>query len=68
MGEVSMRKTSDNPVLREQLLREPTVIPSTRLPPVVSPIGLSSERQWYLHDRIQQFCPDECKDLTSIAI
>ena len=64
MGEVSMRKTSDDPVVREQLLRDPTVAPSSRLPPLVSPIGLSSERQWYLYDRIRQFCPDECKDLT----
>uniref|UniRef100_A0A1X7V5S4 Uncharacterized protein n=1 Tax=Amphimedon queenslandica TaxID=400682 RepID=A0A1X7V5S4_AMPQE len=64
MGEVSMRKTSDDPVVREQLLIEPTVIPSTGLPPVVSPICLSSEQQWYLYDRILQFCPDECKDLT----
>uniref|UniRef100_A0A1X7TU11 DUF7869 domain-containing protein n=1 Tax=Amphimedon queenslandica TaxID=400682 RepID=A0A1X7TU11_AMPQE len=57
MGEVSTIKTSDDPVVREQLLREPSVIPSTCLPPVVSPTGLSSEQQWYLYDRIRQFCP-----------
>uniref|UniRef100_A0A1X7T2I0 Uncharacterized protein n=1 Tax=Amphimedon queenslandica TaxID=400682 RepID=A0A1X7T2I0_AMPQE len=53
MGEVSIIRTSDDPVVREQLLREPTIIPSTCLPPVVSPTGLSSERQWYLYDMIR---------------
>ena len=55
---------TDDSVMREQLLRDPTVIPSSSLPPVVLPIGMSSERQWYLYDKIRQFCPDECKDLT----
>ena len=64
LGEVSMRKTSDDSVMREQLLRDPTVIPSSSLPAVVLPIGMSSQRQWYLYDKIRQFCPDECKDLT----
>ena len=34
------------------------------LPSVVSPKGLSAERQWYLHDSICPFCPDGDKDIT----
>ena len=30
---------------------------------VIVPPGLSLERQWYLHDKIREFCPDHCKDL-----
>lgn len=34
------------------------------LPPVVHPSGLSSERQWYLHDKIREYCAEESRDLT----
>ena len=29
----------------------------------ISPPGLSLERQWYLRDRICDFCPEDCRDL-----
>ena len=34
------------------------------LPPVVPPKGLTSERLWYLYDKIRRYCRDKCKDLT----
>ena len=34
------------------------------LPQVVPPKGLTSERQWYLYDKIRRYCREECKDLT----
>ena len=38
-----------------------TIMP-TDLPPVVTPSGLSAERQWYLFDSIQEYCPETCRD------
>ena len=37
---------------------------SDELPPVLPPAGLSLQRQWYLHDKIREFCPDNLKDTT----
>jgi hypothetical protein len=34
------------------------------LPPVLPPAGLSLQRQWYLHDKIREFCPDDLQDIT----
>lgn len=36
---------------------------SSDLPSVVDPEGLSLTRQWYLHDKIREFCPSEVQDL-----
>ena len=36
---------------------------SDELPPVLPPAGLSLQRQWYLHDKIREFCPDNLKKL-----
>ena len=32
-------------------------------PNVIQPPGLSPELQWYLYERIRQFCPDNTKDI-----
>ena len=34
-----------------------------RSPPVVTPEGLSSQRQWYLYNKIREFVPIEAQDL-----
>jgi len=58
-------KTSSDDVERcIKLLKDLTWRPSaSNLPPVIIPQGLSLERQWYLFDRIREFCSDETKDL-----
>ena len=33
------------------------------LPPIITPPGLSLERQQYLFNKIREFCPQECQDL-----
>ena len=33
------------------------------MPPVIKPQGLSLERQWYLYNKIREFCADEAKDV-----
>lgn len=35
----------------------------TELPPIITPPGLSKERQQYLFDKIREYCPLECQDI-----
>ena len=37
--------------------------PSSDLPNTISPEGLSLTRQWYLYEKIREFCPPEVQDL-----
>ena len=62
-GMVLLKETSDSPVTKERHLRDDNDIPS-ELPPTVTPSGLSNERQWYLYDKIREFCPEGSRDLT----
>ena len=45
------------------LLKEPWDVDSDTLPNIVPPHGLIIERQWYLHEQIRPFCPDEDKSV-----
>ena len=36
----------------------------SQLPPRVVPKGLSPQRQWYLYDKIREFCPEEDREIT----
>ena len=63
-GMVMVRETTAGPERCIKLLKDPSWKPSpTKLPPVVTPSGLSIERQWYLFDKIREYCPDSKKDL-----
>ena len=62
-GMVMVRETTAGPERCIKLLKDPSWKPSpTELPPVVIPSGLSIERQWYLFDKIREYCPDS-KDI-----
>ena len=62
-GIVKVKETSGSSVTDLNLLKNDK--PSRNdLPPLVAPRGLSAERQWYLYDRIRQFCPESCKNTT----
>ena len=37
--------------------------PDKELPPIVPPPGLSMEWRKYLFDKIQEFCPPQCRDI-----
>ena len=37
---------------------------SDKLPSVLTPAGLSLQSQWYLYEKIREFCPDSLKDIT----
>ena len=63
--EVVVREYSDTPEQHVSIVRDTTWIPSsTVLPPVCKPVGLSSDRQWYLFDKIREYCADNAKDLS----
>ena len=65
-GTVYVREHADTPELEISLMKDtscwspdPQILPS-----IVSPKGLSAERQWYLYENIRRFCPDADKDTT----
>ena len=63
-GTVFVKTSSDDCERQIQLLKDLTWKPTAdELPGVVVPNGLSLERQWYLFDKIREFCSDETKDL-----
>ena len=63
-GKVKVANEVDGIERTITLLKDPSWTPTPEgLPDVIVPPGLSLERQWYLHDKIREFCPDHCKDL-----
>ena len=63
-GLVAARHVVDGPVTQFNLLKEDTQIMEDELPNVLHPKGMSSERKWYLYEKIRSFCRYECKDVT----
>ena len=61
-GKVFVRGQSDTPQVTHNIPKEPWPPDITELPDIVPPRGLSAERQWYLHEQIRPFCPDDDKD------
>ena len=63
-GVVFVKNTSND--LKERkinLLKSTTWRPTpTNLPERIIPMGLSLERQWYLYQKIHDFCPDNVQD------
>ena len=63
-GYVFVKSSSDSPETKIKLLKDTTWKPDKHvLPEVITAPGLSVERQWYLFNKIREFCPDEVKDL-----
>ena len=58
-GTVTVREYSDS-LENVYVLTHSTL---NGLPETVHPRGLSLERQWYLHDKIREFCAPETRDL-----
>ena len=63
-GHVFVRSISNSPEVDVKLLKDDWNPDHTELPEQIMPSGLTLNRQWYLHNKIREFCPDECKDLT----
>ena len=63
-GSVFVRKSKSDPEKEIKMLSDPFWRPSyNELPDVIIPPGLSPERQWYLYDKIREFCSEESRDL-----
>ena len=63
-GHVFVRHKSDSLEVDMKLLKDDWSPDPTDLPERVMPSGLSLTRQWYLFNKIREYCPDECKDTT----
>ena len=63
-SEIQLKQSVDSSTVKMTLLRSPSVIPPDTLPPVISPRGLSPERQWYLFDKIREYCRLQLQDIT----
>ena len=64
-GVVYVRVHSDEAEVKITLLKNKDWCPDpSLLPHQIMPKGLSTERQWYLFDKIREFCPEEDQDVT----
>ncbi len=63
-GVVYVKYQWDTAENKQELLKTTWVPNSSSLPDTVIPKGLSSERQWYLFEKIRPFCPLEDQDMT----
>ena len=63
-GVVYARKHSDTPEVKVNLLRGPWSPDPNEYPTQTIPKGLSAERQWYLFEKIREFCPEDDMDVT----
>ena len=64
LGVVIVKEYNDSAETEFRLLKDDWIPNPDVYPDVVTPKGLSLERQWYLYDSIRQFCPEEDKDIT----
>ena len=63
-GAVFVKNACDDKERKMNLLKSTTWRPTpTTLPAYITPPGLSLERQWYLFNKIRDFCPDNAKDI-----
>ena len=60
---LTLRKYSNTTETTVDVLKSTCTCIPTNLPEIIQPKGLSLDRQWYLHDKIRQFCSDDYKDL-----
>ena len=63
-GVVYARKHSDTPEVKVNLLKGPWSPDPNEYPTQIIPKGLSAERQWYLFEKIREFCPEGDMDVT----
>lgn len=62
-GSVTLKMYADSSEETITLLKDEWQPQSDLLPPVISPPGLSPERQWYLYDHIRDYCTPSTRDI-----
>ena len=55
-GKVLLCCVADGPVTEVNILKVNSALVCNDIPPLVPPKGLTSERQWYLYDKIRRYC------------
>ncbi len=63
-GDVYVKERSDGQESQHSVLKPGVIFDPNELPSVVHPAGLSLQRQWYLYDKIREFCPEPDRDVT----
>ena len=63
-GELIVQKTCSDVPSGIKFLKDAQCVFMDILPEVVQPRGLTAERQWYLYEKIREFCPGASKDKT----
>ena len=63
-GELIVQKSCSDVPSRIKFLKNAQFVFPDILPEVVQPRGLTAERQWYLYEKIREFCPGASKDKT----
>ena len=61
-GVVAVKEHSNSPEKVMELVKIPSNF--TDYPNQISPKGLSVERQWYLYEKIRDFCSEDSRDAT----
>ena len=59
-----VKERADTQQTRNQLLKSPWMPDRRDLSSIIQPKGLSPKRQWYLHDQIGPFCPENDRNIT----
>jgi len=63
-GHIFARLNSDSPEVDFNLLKDEWTPTAIDLPERLTPSGLSPAHQWYLFQKIREFCPEEARDIT----
>ncbi len=64
-GVVVAKRHSDSSDEKEhEILKEGVLLDEHEMPSVIEPQGLSLQRQWYLFEKIREFCPVADQDVT----
>ena len=62
---VYVKEKAGSPEVKIAMLKVKDWSPKAdELPSILPPSGLSLKRQWYLYNKIVEFCPDNLKDIT----
>ena len=63
-GVVIVREFADSPEVEIRIQKNVHEVPRDTLPPTLSPVGMSRERELYLYEQIRPFCQQEYCDIT----
>ena len=64
-GFIFVKEKAGSPEVKRSILKVKDWSPKAdELPPILPPSGLPLQRQWYLYNKIREFCPDHLKDIT----